>query len=237
MSGHGHVRPQRTPLDPTPRHDPGPAAAPPGPSAHGPVSSTRAAGSTRFLDAEDPSDLHGLLVRYFGNPAMMKLRSVQLPGSESMSFFYARIHTDLLLTPTHKYIVVAVLNNTEELFAPARTRLAELGHWTGFQTRTFESTDLPLVSDAIAGYDRPTISPRETPLSLIRIHASAPALSSSSSRSSSSSSGSPTATAYLCAEHPNLRVTLVPISDRVQLASKGNLREALETFQCVLERV
>jgi len=197
-----------------------PAPAPPQPA--------QAAWSTRFLDAEDPSDLHGLLVRYFGNPAMMKLRSVQLPGSESMSFFYARIHTDLLLTPTHKYIVVAVLNNSEELFAPARTRLSELGHWTGFQTRTFESTDLPLVSDAIAGYDRPTISPRETPLSLIRIHASSPV---------PSSSGSPTATAYLCAEHPNLRVTLVPISDRVQLASKGNLREALETFQCVLERV
>jgi len=162
---------------------------------------------------------------------MMKLVSAPLPGGESMSFFYVRLSAGLLLTPTYKYIVVAVLNNSDPAFGPARRRLSELRHWTGFQTRTFGEKDLPLVADEIVAYDCPTIASRDTPLSLIQIQAAA------LQAAPISNTFAPQKTVYDCSRHPNLRVTLVPVSDRVQLASKGNLRDALETFQCMLERV
>ena len=202
-------------------------------SIHPPMSGPgRPSFTARYLDAEDPDDLHALLVRYFGDPLLMKLRSVRLPGDETMSFFYARVNADLLLTPTHKFLVVAVLRNDDPAFGPPRRRLSELGHWTSFQTRTFGATDLPLVADAIVGHDLPTIAARDTPLSriaLLREPAQAPADGSALSAPIVYRSAAEGA-------HP-LRVTLVPVSDRVQLASRGTLRDALETFQCTVERV
>ena len=125
--------------------------------------------NAKYLDGEDPTDLHAMLVAFYGDAPVTKLKAVHAGNGETMSFFYARVHTPYLMTPTHKYLVVAVLRNRDPPFQAGVRRLSELRDWTSFQTRTFGPTDLPLVADAIAGHERPTIAARDTPLSRIQL--------------------------------------------------------------------
>ena len=189
----------------------------------------------KYLDGEDPTDLHAMLVAYYGDAPVTKLKAVPAGNGETMSFFYARVHTPYLMTPTHKYLVVAVLRNRDPPFQAGLRRLSELRDWTSFQTRTFGPNDLPLTAEAIEGYERPVKAAKDSGLSRIRIECR-PRRPDDEHGGHGPAAAAAAAAEYGCASIPRLRVRMVPVSDRVQLATHGSLLDALETFQCTLER-
>ena len=82
--------------------------------------------NAKYLDGEDPTDLHAMLVAYYGDAPVTKLKAVPAGNGETMSFFYARVQTPYLMTPTHKYLVVAVLRNRDPPFQAGLRRLSVL---------------------------------------------------------------------------------------------------------------
>lgn len=176
-----------------------------------------------YIDSFDPQDVHGLLVWHFDDPPMMKLKTTKI-GNETVSFFYCRV-PGMLMTAAERYIVVAIMNNTDPLFSDRYRRLSELHGWISFQTRTFDRTDLPLEPTQIVQHEYTPKAARETGLQQIRLHIQQ---RSKDRCTYSCSTGS--------AALSGIKATLLPSNDRVELAKSGSLRDGLETFQCVLER-